>query len=135
MKILAVDCAHGDCSAAFYDGTRVVSEIVERMERGQAERLIPMVQEVLAKADASFADVETVAVTTRRAGRGGRDRFGGRIADDGRVRFGCSGVESRARASGNSKALSGFGNQARRLLCPMFSRRRAGGGRRGDGGR
>lgn len=64
MKILAVDCAHGDCSAAFYDGTRVAAEIVEHMERGQAERLIPMVQEVLAKAGASFADVESVAVTT-----------------------------------------------------------------------
>lgn len=64
MKILAVDCAHGDCSAAFYDGTRVVAEIVERMERGQAERLIPMVREVLAKAGVSFSDVESVAVTT-----------------------------------------------------------------------
>ena len=64
MKILAVDCAHEDCSAAFYDGTRVVSETIERMERGQAERLIPMVQKVLAKVGASFADVESVAVTT-----------------------------------------------------------------------
>ena len=64
MKILAIDSTHGTCSAAFFDGERVVSEIVEEMERGQAERLIPMVQDVLKKANATFSDIETVAVTT-----------------------------------------------------------------------
>ena len=64
MKILAIDSSHGMCSAAFFDGEKVVSEIVEEMERGQAERLIPMIQEVLEKANSCFSDVETVAVTT-----------------------------------------------------------------------
>ena len=64
MKILAIDCTHGTCSAAFFDGEKVVSEIVEEMERGQAERLIPMVQDVLKKAEAGFSDVDAVAVTT-----------------------------------------------------------------------
>lgn len=64
MKILALDCTHGCCSAAFFDGQEVVFEIVEEMEHGQAERLIPMVQEVLAKAEVSFRDVDAVAVTT-----------------------------------------------------------------------
>ncbi len=64
MKILAIDSTHGTCSAAFFDGEKVVSEIVEEMERGQAERLIPMVQEVLKKANAGFPDVDAVAVTT-----------------------------------------------------------------------
>ena len=64
MKILAIDSTHGTCSAAFFDGEKVVSEIVEEMERGQAERLIPMIRDVLSKADAGFKDVETVAVTT-----------------------------------------------------------------------
>ncbi|HAW33744.1 MAG TPA: tRNA (adenosine(37)-N6)-threonylcarbamoyltransferase complex dimerization subunit type 1 TsaB [Alphaproteobacteria bacterium] len=63
-KILAIDCAHGDCSAALGDGDEIVSEIDEQMERGQAERLIPMVRDVLKKAGASFADVDAVAVTT-----------------------------------------------------------------------
>ena len=64
MKILAIDCTHGTCSAAFFDGEKVASEIVEEMERGQAERLIPMVRDVLKKADAGFSDVDAVAVTT-----------------------------------------------------------------------
>ena len=64
MKILAIDSTHGTCSAAFFDGEKIVSEIVEDMERGQAERLIPMVKEVLKKANAGFSDVEAVAVTT-----------------------------------------------------------------------
>ena len=64
MKILAIDCAHEACSAAFSDGEKVVSEIVENMERGQAERLIPMVREVLEKANAGFDDIDAVAVTT-----------------------------------------------------------------------
>lgn len=63
-KILAIDCAHGDCSAALSDGEKIISEIDEQMERGQAERLIPMVRDVLKQADASFADIDVVAVTT-----------------------------------------------------------------------
>lgn len=63
-KILAIDCAHGDCSAALSDGEKIISEIDEQMERGQAERLIPMVRDVLKQADASFADINVVAVTT-----------------------------------------------------------------------
>ncbi|MBR1777361.1 MAG: tRNA (adenosine(37)-N6)-threonylcarbamoyltransferase complex dimerization subunit type 1 TsaB [Alphaproteobacteria bacterium] len=64
MNILAMDCTHGACSAAFFNGTKVVSEIIEEMDRGQAERLIPMVQEVLAAAQAGFDKIDAVAVTT-----------------------------------------------------------------------
>ncbi len=64
MKILAIDSAHGTCSAAYFNGGRVVCEIVEEMERGQAERLIPMVQDVLKQAGAGFSDIDAVAVTT-----------------------------------------------------------------------
>lgn len=64
MNILAIDCIHETCSAAFFDGKKVVSEIVESMERGQAERLLPMVREVLEKAHVGFEDVDAVAVTT-----------------------------------------------------------------------
>lgn len=64
MKILAIDCAHGTCSAAYFNGDKVVCEIAEEMERGQAERLIPMVREVLNRAQADFKEIDTVAVTT-----------------------------------------------------------------------
>ena len=64
MKILAIDCVHEVCSAAFFDGKKVVSEIVEEMNRGQAERLMPMIQEVLIAAQADFKDIDAVAVTT-----------------------------------------------------------------------
>ena len=64
MKILAIDSTHGTCSAAFFNGEKVVSEIVEEMERGQAERLIPMIQKVLATADVGFENIDSVAVTT-----------------------------------------------------------------------
>lgn len=63
MNILAMDCTHGTCSAAFFNGTEAVSEIVEEMEYGQAERLIPMVCEVLAQAQVGFKDLNAVAVT------------------------------------------------------------------------
>ena len=64
MNILAIDSTHGTCSAAFYDGTKVVSEIVDEMERGQAERLIPMIREVLTSARTGFDQIDTIAVTT-----------------------------------------------------------------------
>ena len=64
MKILAIDCVHEACSAAFFNGEKVVSEIVEGINRGQAERLIPMIQDVLKAAQADFKDIDVVAVTT-----------------------------------------------------------------------
>ena len=64
MRILALDCTQGSCSAAYFDGRKVVSEQVEEMEHGQAERLIPMMQEVLTASKVSFQDIECVAVTT-----------------------------------------------------------------------
>lgn len=64
MNILAIDSTHNICSAAFFNGKEIVSEIVENMERGQAERLLPMVQDVLAKAKVTFKDINAVAVTT-----------------------------------------------------------------------
>ena len=60
MKILAVDTATEACSAALV----VDDEIVERYEvigRGHAERLLPMVQEVLAEAGVALAAVDAMA--------------------------------------------------------------------------
>ena len=60
MKILALDTATEACSAALVCG----GEIVERYEvigRGHAERLLPMVQDVLAEAGVALAAVDAIA--------------------------------------------------------------------------
>lgn len=64
MKILAIDSAHGTCSAAFFCDGRILGESVEEMERGQAERLILMIQEVLKASDHDFKSLDAIAVTT-----------------------------------------------------------------------
>lgn len=60
MKILAVDTATEACSAALCIG----EEILERFEvlgRGHAERLLPMVQEVLAEAGVALSALDGIA--------------------------------------------------------------------------
>lgn len=60
MKILAVDTATEACSAAL----RIGEETVERFEvlgRGHAERLLPMVQEVLAEAGIALSALDGIA--------------------------------------------------------------------------
>jgi len=60
MKILALDTATEACSAALVCD----DEVIERYEvigRGHAERLLPMVQEVLAEAGVALAAVDAIA--------------------------------------------------------------------------
>ena len=64
MKVLAVDTALGACSAALLEDARVLARRFEPMERGHAERLAPMVEEVMHEAGAGFASLERLAVTT-----------------------------------------------------------------------
>ena len=74
MKLLAVDTATEACSAALL----VDGEICERYEvlgRGHAERLLPMVREVLAEAGVSLAALDAIAY-----GRGPGGFTGLRIA-------------------------------------------------------
>jgi tRNA threonylcarbamoyladenosine biosynthesis protein TsaB len=63
QKILALDTALNDCSAAVYDGEKVFSESSAMMQ-GHAEHLIPMAERVLEKSGVEYADIEAVAVTT-----------------------------------------------------------------------
>lgn len=63
MNILALDSALSSCSAAVIKDGEILSEIFENRMRGQAERLLPMCQEVCGKAGLSFADMDAVAVT------------------------------------------------------------------------
>jgi tRNA threonylcarbamoyladenosine biosynthesis protein TsaB len=63
MKLLAVDTALGACSAAILDGELVLAHALETMERGHAERLAPMVQEVMSSSATGFDALDRLAVT------------------------------------------------------------------------
>ncbi|MGH6719008.1 MAG: tRNA (adenosine(37)-N6)-threonylcarbamoyltransferase complex dimerization subunit type 1 TsaB, partial [Alphaproteobacteria bacterium] len=63
MRILALDAATAMCSAAVLDDGRVVAHRLERLGRGHAERLLPMVLEVLADAGLGFSALDRLAVT------------------------------------------------------------------------
>lgn len=62
--ILAADTCFGACSAALLNGEAVLARRFVVMERGHAEALAPMVQEVMATAAISFAALDGLAVTT-----------------------------------------------------------------------
>ncbi|MEM5709777.1 tRNA (adenosine(37)-N6)-threonylcarbamoyltransferase complex dimerization subunit type 1 TsaB, partial [Elizabethkingia meningoseptica] len=62
MNILAIETSGAACSAALLCGGALL-ERSEPMARGHAERLIPLIGEVLAEAGAAYADLDLVAVT------------------------------------------------------------------------
>jgi tRNA threonylcarbamoyladenosine biosynthesis protein TsaB len=61
LKLLAVDTALGGCSVALLDGDHVIAHLFEAMDRGHAERLAPMVDEVMRGHD--FGSLTRLAVT------------------------------------------------------------------------
>lgn len=63
MLILAVDTALNACSVAILRSGVVVLSRVEPMAKGQAERLAPMAQEVLAEAGIAPSALDRIAVT------------------------------------------------------------------------
>ncbi|HEY5337521.1 MAG TPA: tRNA (adenosine(37)-N6)-threonylcarbamoyltransferase complex dimerization subunit type 1 TsaB, partial [Rhizomicrobium sp.] len=64
MKILAVDTALGACSVAVLDGENVLAHRFVAMDRGHAEALAPMVEEVMRESGATFSALDRLAVTT-----------------------------------------------------------------------
>jgi tRNA threonylcarbamoyl adenosine modification protein YeaZ len=68
MLLLAIDTAGPDCAVALACdddiAPTILSRRVERMGRGHAERLMPMVEAALAEAGRSFADLDRIAVAT-----------------------------------------------------------------------
>lgn len=64
MRVLALDSAMTGCSACVY-GTRegVLAEQYIGISRGQAEYLIPLINDVMERADSSYDDVDMIAVT------------------------------------------------------------------------
>ncbi|MBL8905361.1 MAG: tRNA (adenosine(37)-N6)-threonylcarbamoyltransferase complex dimerization subunit type 1 TsaB [Rhizobiales bacterium] len=64
MIILALDCSLDSCSAAILDDARgVLAERFERMERGQAETIAPMLRDVMAKAAVTPQSLDRIGVT------------------------------------------------------------------------
>lgn len=61
--ILAIDTSAAQCAAALVSGATVHAR-AEPMERGHAERLMPMLAELLDAAGATWADLSAVAVCT-----------------------------------------------------------------------
>ena len=61
--ILAFDTSAAHCAAAVLSGDRVITR-VEPMAKGQAERLVPMLDEVLAEAGVSWGDLAAIGVGT-----------------------------------------------------------------------
>lgn len=64
--IVAIDTSLSACSAAVVGASSdiVYASLSETMQRGQAERLAPMVREAMQLAGASFAQIDRIAVTT-----------------------------------------------------------------------
>ena len=62
--LLAIDTAAPRLQLAVFRDGDSVTTLVEDMATGQAERLFPALDELLARADAAYADLTRIAVTT-----------------------------------------------------------------------
>ena len=62
MRLLALDTSAAHCAAALLVGNAVVAETTEPMARGQAERLIPLAEDLLAGQNLHWRDLDALAV-------------------------------------------------------------------------
>jgi tRNA threonylcarbamoyl adenosine modification protein YeaZ len=62
--ILAIDTSAALCAAAVVAGDAVLASASEEMGKGQAERLFPMIDEVLSAAGKTLPDLDAIAVCT-----------------------------------------------------------------------
>jgi tRNA threonylcarbamoyl adenosine modification protein YeaZ len=62
--ILGFDTAAASCAAALVCGDRVLAAADEPMATGQAERLFPLLEEMLATAGKAWADLDAIGVGT-----------------------------------------------------------------------
>lgn len=62
--VLAFDTSAAHCAAAVVSGSRILAQRVEQMDKGQAERLMPLLAEVLAEAQVDYAGLSAIGVGT-----------------------------------------------------------------------
>ncbi len=62
--LLAFDTSAAHCAAALRRGERLIARRHEEMSRGQAERLMPMLEEMLAQAGHAWRDLAAIGVGT-----------------------------------------------------------------------
>jgi tRNA threonylcarbamoyladenosine biosynthesis protein TsaB len=62
--ILAIDTALSACSVALTRDNETLVSAIEPMQRGQAERLAPMVSDLMLSAGLAFSQIDIIAVTT-----------------------------------------------------------------------
>ncbi|MGR3760411.1 tRNA (adenosine(37)-N6)-threonylcarbamoyltransferase complex dimerization subunit type 1 TsaB [Roseobacteraceae bacterium NS-SX3] len=60
--VLAFDTSAAHCAAALLRGGRIAVSRLEEMGRGQAERLMPLLEEVLAEGGVSWQDLDAIGV-------------------------------------------------------------------------
>jgi tRNA threonylcarbamoyladenosine biosynthesis protein TsaB len=62
--VLAFDTSAAHCAAAVVSGSRILAQRVELMDKGQAERLMPLLAELLAEAQVGYAGLSAIGVGT-----------------------------------------------------------------------
>ncbi|MFB2595614.1 tRNA (adenosine(37)-N6)-threonylcarbamoyltransferase complex dimerization subunit type 1 TsaB [Paracoccus sp. p4-l81] len=60
--VLAFDTSAAHCAAALLRGGAIVASVVEAMDKGQAERLMPLLQSLLAGAGIGWGDLDGIGV-------------------------------------------------------------------------
>ena len=60
--VLGFDTSAAHCAAALLRGDQLLASRLEEMTRGQAERLMPLLEEVLAEGGAAWADLDAIGV-------------------------------------------------------------------------
>jgi tRNA threonylcarbamoyladenosine biosynthesis protein TsaB len=130
MRILAFDTAFDGCSVCVAqvqgDGVSVLASAHERFETGHAERLVPMIDEVMAAAGVSMAQIDRVAVTvgpgTFTGTRIGIAAARGLALATGAEIVGASSLAVMAQVAAGELALSGDEESAQ-LLVAVDARR------------
>lgn len=63
MKTLGIDTANSVCAVAVWADGALVASVADHLPRGQAERLLPMIADALARAGLGHGDIDRYAVT------------------------------------------------------------------------
>jgi tRNA threonylcarbamoyladenosine biosynthesis protein TsaB len=106
MRVLALDTCLASCSAALVGDGEVLAWRAEAMRKGHAERIVPMVQQVMDEAGCAWGDLDLLAVTT------GPGSFTG-------VRVGLAAARAIALVAGRPLAGIGVMEAMARAIAPQ----------------